>query len=63
MAVILPWPLRHQRQAAISDARDQKERSRAGAAHAAAIAQDIERIRRENHFAAAIAEQLMRGRQ
>jgi len=55
MAVILPWPLRHQRQAAISDARDQKERSRAGAAHAAAIAQDIERIRRENHFAAAIA--------
>jgi hypothetical protein len=62
MAVLLPWPSRHQRLEAISHARSQKEVSQAGAAHAAVIGQDIERIRRENHFARAIAEQIARGR-
>ena len=63
VAVLLPWPARHERQEAISRARAQKEQSRAAAGHAAAIEQDIDRIRHENHFAAAIAETLMRGRQ
>ncbi len=63
MALLLPWPLRQQRRQAISDARGQKEQSLAGAVHAAAIEQDITRMRRENHFAALIAEHIMRGYQ
>lgn len=61
MSMIFPWPARAQRLAAISHARDQKERSRQGASHAAAIERDIERIRQENHFAARIAEQIIQG--
>ena len=61
MTVLLPWPNREERLAAIGRAREQKERSRLGADHAAAVAEDIERMRRENHFAQLIAEQLMRG--
>lgn len=60
--MLLPWPSRHQRREAISDARRQKERSRAGAAHAAGIERDIERIRRDDRIAADIAEQIMQGR-
>jgi hypothetical protein len=61
MAVLIPWPSRQQRRDAIGRAREQKERSRLGAEHAAAVAGDIERMRRENHFGQLIAEQLMRG--
>ena len=59
--MILPWPLRHQRRQAISDATAQKAQSRAGAAHAAAIEQDIQRMRRENHFSALIAQHIAQG--
>jgi len=61
MAVLLPWPSRQQRQAAISSARAEKEQSQARLAHAAAIEQDINRFRHENHFAQMIAETLTRG--
>jgi hypothetical protein len=59
--MLLPWPGRQERQAAISAARAEKEQARARLAHAAVIEQDLDRIRHENHFAAAIAETLMRG--
>ena len=62
MTVIFPWPSRHQRREAIGRARTQKEASRLTATRAATIEADIEQIRRDNHLAAAIAEQLMRGR-
>ena len=58
--MLLPWPARHQRQAAISAARDQKERSRESASHAAAIGADIARMAERNHFAAIITEEIMR---
>jgi hypothetical protein len=61
--MILPWPSRESRQEAITAARHEKERSRSGARHAAGIERDIERIRQENHFAARIADQIMRGRE
>ena len=62
MARLLPWPLRHQRAEAIEAARLQKEASRHGAAHAAQIGRDIERMTADNHFAAAIRASLIRGR-
>lgn len=62
MSMLLPWQLRHQRQAAISDARREKEQSRAAAAHAEAIRQDIERMAAVNHFADAIRASLIQGR-
>jgi hypothetical protein len=61
--MVFPWPSRQSRQAAITAARHEKERSRTSARHAAAIQRDIERIREENHFAARIADQIMRGRE
>ena len=62
MAVILPWPSRTSRQQAITAARDQKERSRAGADHAAAIERDITAMAERNHFAGLLAEEIMRQR-
>lgn len=62
MGVLFPWPSRHQRQEAVSDARREKERSRSSAAHAAAVERDITRMAEANHFAQAIAEQIIRGR-
>lgn len=59
MRVMLPWPAPHDRRAAIASARDEKEQSLAGAAHAAVIASQIKRMAAENHFAAKIAEDLM----
>ena len=62
MAVLFPWPGREQRQASISHARDQKERSRQGADHAAAIERDITQMAERNHFASMLAEEIMRQR-
>lgn len=56
--MLLPWPSRRQRQAAIDTARAEKEQSRARLAHAMVIEHDIDRIRNENHFAAIIADHL-----
>ncbi len=53
--MLLPWPPRHERRAAIEQAREEKIRSQAAAAHAAVIEADIERAREENSFALAIA--------
>lgn len=58
--VIFPWPSRQLRQEAISNARREKEQSQSAAAQAAIIQRDIERIAEHNHFAASIAEQIMR---
>jgi len=57
--MLLPWPSRAQRKAAISAAAREKERSRAGAAQAAGIEQAIEQMTRENHFALAITRQII----
>lgn len=59
MGAIFPWPSRQQRQAAVAMARQEKERSRSAALHAAAIEQDITRMAAVNHFAAAIAATLV----
>ena len=59
MGAIFPWPSRQQRQAAVADARREKERSRSAAVHAAAIEQDITRLAEANHFAASIAATLV----
>lgn len=53
--MLLPWPPKRERQAAIREARAEKEQSQAAAAHAAVIEQDIRRAREENSFARAIA--------
>lgn len=54
-----PWPGRHDRHAAIASARREKERSQAGAAQADTLRRQIETMREQNHFAAAIAEQII----
>lgn len=61
MAVIFPWPARHQRMQAIAAAAAQKNHSRAGAASADAIRQDIERMAAVNHFAESIRASLAEG--
>ena len=58
--MLLPWPSRDQRRAAVEAARQEKLRSQSAAAHAADIEQALERMAAENHFAASIAEQVMR---
>jgi hypothetical protein len=55
-----PWPRRHVRHEAIAAARQQKERSQAGAADADAVRLQIEELRKQNHFAAIIAEDIIR---
>ena len=57
--LLLPWPARHERKAAIGAARARKERSQAGAARARVITRDIERMAAENHFAQAITEDII----
>lgn len=59
MQTVFPWPRSDARRAAIDAARAEKERSRASAAQAAGIAGQIRRMAQENHFAQAIAEQLI----
>ena len=57
--VLRPWPVQRDRKAAISAARQEKEHSLARAEHAAEIEQQIRHLARDNHFAAAIAEQII----
>lgn len=57
---LLPWPSRREREAAIERARGEKHRSQAAAGHAAEVADQIQQMREENHFAAAIAREIMR---
>ena len=59
--MLLPWPSRSERQAAISAARREKERSRASADRAADVERQIRQMAEENHFASLITEQIMRG--
>lgn len=60
MSVIFPWPDRHQRRQAVAAATAEKDRSVAGAEHAAALEQQIRRMAAENHFAERIAGQIIR---
>jgi len=55
-----PWPARRVRHAAIAAATRQKERSQKGAADADAVRLQIEALRAQNHFAALIAEDIIR---
>jgi hypothetical protein len=59
VAMLLPWPGHGARKAAVSEARALKEQSQAGAARAADISSQIERMAAENHFASSIAEQII----
>lgn len=58
--MLLPWPDRQQRRAAIASAEAEKHRSVAGAAHAADLGRDIARRAEANHFAGIIADQIIR---
>lgn len=60
--MLLPWPSRRERRAAIDAATQEKVQSQATAAHAATIERDIRRMMEANHFAEVIAEQIIRGR-
>ncbi|HZR50124.1 MAG TPA: hypothetical protein VFB06_11450 [Streptosporangiaceae bacterium] len=59
-SMILPWPGKGERQAAIVRARQEKERSQASAAHAERLEGQVRRMAAQNHFAASIAEQIIR---
>ena len=60
VAMLLPWPSRTQRHAAIEAARQEKLRSRSSAAQAADLEAAIARMAAENHWSALIAEQIAR---
>jgi len=62
LAVVLPWPRRRQRKAAVRAARAEAEMSRRRAARARAVTADLERMRDTNHFAEIIARQIREGR-
>jgi hypothetical protein len=59
MAMPFPWPDRGRRHAAIAEARAEKNRSQAGAARAEILRRQIETMREQNHFAAALADQII----
>jgi hypothetical protein len=54
-----PWPDKTRRHQAIADARAEKDRSRAGAAKAEQLTRQIEAMRKTNHFASALADQII----
>lgn len=58
---MLPWPGPRERQAAIRAARREKERSQAGAREAVGLEAQIWRLKRENHFAARIIDDIITG--
>jgi hypothetical protein len=58
-SVLFPWPRRDERQAAINQARRDRERSRRDAEHAARVETQIRSMVAQNHFAAAITEQIL----
>jgi hypothetical protein len=60
MSVLLPWPAKAQRRAAIDRARGEKERSQAAAAHAEILEGQVRRMAAENHFAGKLADHIMR---
>lgn len=60
-AAIFPWAPRHERRAAIAAATQEKERSREDKAHARDVEEQIRRLARANHFAAAISDDIIRG--
>lgn len=55
-----PWPGRTSRHEAIAAARAERRRSQAGAASAKVVRADIEAMWEQNHFAQAIAEDIIR---
>lgn len=61
VAMLRPWPGRNERHAAIAAATAEKERSQAAADHARTLEQQIQHMAKENHFAARIAGQIIRG--
>lgn len=62
LAAALPWPHGKARKAAVAAAEAEARESRRRAAHARSVAADLQRMARDNHFAAAIARQIMEGR-
>lgn len=57
--MIFPWPVQQDRKAAVHAARREKEHSRDRARHAAEVEQQIQRLTQGNHFAEAIADQII----
>jgi hypothetical protein len=63
MAMPFPWQARSTRHEAIEAARGEKEQSLGELADAKVIQRQIERMAEQNHFAATIAEQIIRRHQ
>jgi len=61
--IMVPWPTRKERKAAVAAARAEKEQSAATARHAERVGRELTRLARENHFAAVIEGQILRGHQ
>jgi hypothetical protein len=60
MQFLFPWTSRDERQNEIMRARREKEKSQHAAVHARSIQRELNQIMAENHFAARIAEQIIR---
>lgn len=58
---LFPWPTPEERQAAIEEARREKEISQGSLAHAHGVLRSIEQLARDNHYAERIARQIMGG--
>jgi hypothetical protein len=58
MTVLRPWPPAHERRAAIQRATREKERSQAGARHAATLEAQLRQMAADNHFAELITRQI-----
>ena len=61
--VVLPWPGRDERAAAVTSAQMERERSQEAARKASDLEKQIRKMTHDNHFAAMIAQQILRGMQ
>jgi hypothetical protein len=60
-AVILPWPGRDERAVAITSAQMERKRSQEAARKASDLEKQIRKMTHDNHFAAMIAQQILKG--
>lgn len=59
-STVFPWPLKHEREAALRAARQEKEWSQAAAHRAGTIDRQLRQMAADDQFAARIAEQIIR---
>lgn len=59
-SAVFPWPLKHEREAALRAARHEKDRSQAAAHRAGVIERQLRQMTADDQFATRIAEQIIR---